>query len=93
MIECRYDDCFDVFKVAMRIRLISKQSASKESPSVFVMYSDNISSLNQYSVSAVSFSAICSLAIKSALLEPYVASFIFAPMLVPLLIICLEIAA
>ena len=49
---------FAVFSVEMSILLISRQSSSKELPSLSVMYSDKIKSLNQYSVSAVSFKDI-----------------------------------
>lgn len=45
---------FAVFSVEISILLISRQSSSKELPSLSVMYSDKIKSLNQYSVSAVS---------------------------------------
>ena len=82
--------CFAVLSVATRIRLISRQSLISDSPSTSVMYSDITSNRSQYSVSAVSLSAICILAIKSALLFPYAASLAFAPMEVPLRMICLE---
>ena len=82
--------CFAVLSVATRIRLISRQSLISESPSASVMYSDITRSRSQYSVSAVSFNAICIFAMKSALLFPYAASLAFAPMDVPLRMICLE---
>ena len=49
---------FAVLRVEISIFLISRQSSSKELPSLSVMYSDKIKSLNQYSVSAVSFKDI-----------------------------------
>ncbi len=82
--------CFAALSVATKIRLISRQSLISELPSVSVMYSDIISNRSQYSVSAVSFNAICILAIKSALLFPYAASLALAPIEVPLRMICLE---
>ena len=68
----------------------SRQSVKRELNIRSSRYSDWNKSLNQYSVSAVSLSEMCSFDIKSALLFPYCASLILAPMDVPLLIICLE---
>lgn len=48
----------------------SRQSQRRESPIFSSRYSDSTSNLSQYSVSAVSLSAICSLEIKSARLCP-----------------------
>ena len=59
-----------MFKVAIKIFLISRQSLSKESASFSVIYSESISKRNQYSVSAVSLSEICNFEMKSALLTP-----------------------
>ena len=81
----------EVFSVDIRIRFISKQSSISDLLSDAFKYSDSVINLNQYSVSAVSFNAICNFAIKSALLAPYVASFMFAQILVPLRIICFDI--
>ena len=69
----------------------SRQSSSNDSKSFLSIYSDLNKSLNQYSVSAVSLREICSFDIKSALLFQYCASFMFAPIEVPLLIICFDI--
>ena len=52
----------------IRILLISKQSFNNDAPISSVMYSDIVSNFIQYSVSAVSFNAMCILEIKSALL-------------------------
>jgi hypothetical protein len=59
---------FAVFIVAIKILLISKQSDNIDFPISSVIYSDMIRSLSQYSVSAVSFNAICILDMKSFLL-------------------------
>ena len=59
-----------VLMEAIRTRLISKQSFNNDVPISSVMYSDIVSNLSQYSVSAVSFNAMCILEIKSALLWP-----------------------
>lgn len=59
-----------VFRVDIRILLISRQSLIRDCPSVSVKYADMTNSLSQYSVSAVSFREICSFAINSALLTP-----------------------
>ena len=53
---------------AISILLISKQSFNKDCPISSVMYSDIVSNLSQYSVSAVSLSAMCIFETKSALL-------------------------
>ena len=52
----------------IKMRLISRQSFNNEVAVSSLIYSDNRNNLIQYSVSAVSFNAICSLEIKSALL-------------------------
>ena len=57
---------FAVFKVAVNRFLMSKQSCSKLSYSFSSIYSDIFNNLIQYSVSAVSFCAICIFAIKSS---------------------------
>ena len=59
---------FAVFIEEIKIRLISRQSFNKEVAVSSLIYSDNCNNLIQYSVSAVSFNAMCSLEIKSALL-------------------------
>ena len=63
-------DSLAVLIEAINIRFISKQSANNDFPISSVMYSDITSNFNQYSVSAVSFNAICIFDIKSALLCP-----------------------
>ena len=68
--ELHLEPPFAVLIEAIKIRLISKQSSNRDFPISAVMYSDITNSLSQYSVSAVSFSAIWSFAIKSALLCP-----------------------
>ena len=61
---------FAVFKVEIKIFLISRQSSISDCPSLSVIYSDKTSNLSQYSVSAVSLRDICNFAIKCALLIP-----------------------
>lgn len=59
---------FAVFMEDIKMRLISRQSFNNEVAISSLIYSDNCNNLIQYSVSAVSFNAMCSLEIKSALL-------------------------
>lgn len=59
---------FAVFREAVSIFFISRQSFSIDSPWDSSMYSVRINNLSQYSVPAVSFSDIWSLAVKSAVL-------------------------
>ena len=63
---------FAVFIEDIKIRFISRQSSSKETLILSSIYSDICNSLIQYSVSAVSFKAMCIFEIKSAGLCPYV---------------------
>ena len=78
-----------VLVMAFSIRTIVWQSVMILSNSVDSKYLASWSNSSQYSVSPASFSAIYILAIKSALLCANWASFIFAPMLVPLRSNCL----
>ena len=78
-----------VLVMAFSIRTIVWQSVMILSNSVDSRYLASWSNSSQYSVSPASFNAIYILAIKSALLCANWASFIFAPMLVPLRSNCL----
>ena len=82
---------FAVLMETIRILFSSVHSFAIGSPISMVVYSDSRSSRSRYSVSAGSFSAICSFETKSALLCPQYASLMSAPMPVPLRRICLEI--
>ncbi len=59
---------FEVFRMAIKMRLSSRQSVSNDWLSAAVKYCERVSKRSQYSVSAVSFKEIWSLEIKSALL-------------------------
>ena len=61
---------FAVFIEDIKSRLSSRQSVIKEFDISSSIYSDIFKSFIQYSVSAVSFNAICNFEIKSALLFP-----------------------
>ena len=63
-----FSSFFAVLIEATSILFSSRQSVKRESPMSLVKYSDIVSNLSQYSVSEVSFRAICILEIKSALL-------------------------
>ena len=57
---------FEVFRMAIKMRLSSRQSVSNDWLSAAVKYCERVSKRSQYSVSAVSFKEIWSLEIKSA---------------------------
>lgn len=65
--DIQFTLAFAVLMDAIRSFLSSMQSFSRGSPISSEIYAEAMSSLSQYSVSAVSFNAICSLDMKSAL--------------------------
>ena len=82
--------CFAVFMLLVIIAMISLRSLFNEQKIFSSMISLSQSSSNQYCVSSAYFNAIDSLLMKSALLCEFFLSLAFAPILVPLLRICLE---
>lgn len=80
--------CLAVLVMALSIRIIVLQEKIMLSNSFDSRYWASCSNSSQYSVSPASFKAIYIFAVKSALLWANCASFIFAPMLVPLRSIC-----
>lgn len=82
--------CFAVFILVVIIAMISLISLFSEQNIWLSMVSLSLSNSNQYCVSSASFKAIDNLLMKSALLCEFFLSLALAPMLVPLLRICLD---
>ena len=82
---------FIVFIVDVNMAIISFRSLFNESYSILSIISLSNNNSNQYAVSSASFKAIDNLWIKSTSLWAFLLSLIFAPILVPLLKICLAI--